>query len=187
MDQDLEFIISNEKPPEGNKNTWLVIIGTATVIAAAIFGVKGMYFKTAVPSHSPATKNMSVEQTKQVLLVKTQLSFPEINNSFVISGENIPKELKVFVDGNLQDQIFKSGESEDRKTWYQISFSLDSAVTDTFEEYLKKGQKDWTLVSASKAISFSFIELENADYQMRITFTSLEQNRNQILIEALKR
>lgn len=174
------------------KTKVLAIAGSLAFVAIVIFVGKSQFKslspvsdKTKSEQKPETSKAFQFEQAKDRATARFKVAFPNIKSEAAIN--ELPEVLRVFVPESVKDATLKEVIYEDGKRGYRAEFSRSEPLLDFRSGFLMSlRMAGWSTVAGSTNEFFSFFEMKNEKYTVRIAEDSLEKDKRSVEIQIIE-
>ncbi len=130
----------------------------------------------------------TIESQKVALLNQKKLHLPETLSESIVSETEFPEELRFLIPYGAKNLSFKETSYPNNKG-YNVDFLLNNDLYNTqkSQKFSIRNNQGWEVLKATRTEFVSVIEVQNAQYQAQILFTSLDNNTTEGMIEIKER
>lgn len=161
----------------------IVLISFIVFYNLKIKAPKSNSIPTQIPLAS-VTSTPSLEVVRNTLLANAKIKFPNVTSSSVISINQLPKELSVFLLDNSTNVSLKTVKYANGAKGYQVEYITNLPWQDSNNKFVSLAypldRSSWRILSGSLAELFAFVEMENNHYQVRVDQT-FNNNRDALI------
>ncbi len=139
---------------------------------------------TADNKKTTLTKPLSFDQVKSSATARFKITFPNIKSETVIT--ELSNQLQIFIPESVKNPALKEVVYENDKRGYWAEFSRPETLLDFRTGFLTSlRMAGWSIVAGSTSELFSFFEMENEKYTVRIT-EALEMDIRSMEIQVIE-
>ena len=128
-----------------------------------------------------------VEAERSDALERKSFTFPSPLESNTIELESLPKELSDLIDDKAEVFGVLSVRHENFVNGFSISYGLATPLGSSHSDFIASISTDWKIVFEESKDLFTVVEIENDDYQVRISRLYAADVAHTVLIQAVEK
>jgi len=172
-----------------------VIVGLGIAVFVLFFEFRrfvGITISTPTSSPRP-THTPTLEGTKNYLLSKAVLKFPEIKETQTISLSQFPKELTPFIASNYQisDLVIKKVIYINNEKGFQVTYTVrGSTLKDLYSSFYQPFtdiKSKWELIRGERANLYAIMEARNLNYNLRVSLGFKTDTTSDVVLDIIAR